>query len=123
MAKFASRLKQLRTTRGLTQKELGEVLNVSQNAIYNWETGHREPNIDIIEQIAAFFGVSASYLMGWNENKPQQTSYYLNDDARDLAQFLYENPDYKVLFDASRKISKKDIEFVKEMLDRFKQHE
>lgn len=123
MAKFASRLKQLRTTRGLTQKELGEVLNVSQNAIYNWETGHREPNIDIIEQIATFFGVSASYLMGWNENKSQQTSYYLNDDAKDLAQFLYENPDYKVLFDASRKINKNDIEFVKEMLDRFKQHE
>lgn len=35
-----------------------------------------------------------------------------------MAQFLYENPDYKVLFDASRKVKKEDIEFVKEMIDR-----
>lgn len=44
--------------------------------------------------------------------------YYLDDDARDMAQFLYENPDYKVLFDASRKVKKEDIQFVKEMIDR-----
>ena len=50
-------------------------------------------------------------------------SYYLNDEARDLAQFLYENPDYKVLFDASRNVKKDDIEFVKQMLDRFKEQE
>lgn len=35
-----------------------------------------------------------------------------------MAQFLYENPDYKVLFDASRKVKKEDIQFVKEMIDR-----
>ena len=35
-----------------------------------------------------------------------------------MAQFMYENPDYKVLFDASRKVKKEDIEFVNEMIDR-----
>jgi hypothetical protein len=44
--------------------------------------------------------------------------YYLDDDARDMAQFMYENPEYKVLFDASRKVKKEDIQFVKEMIDR-----
>ena len=37
----------------------------------------------------------------------------------DRAEFLHKNPDYKVLFDASRKVKKEDIEFVKQMLDRF----
>ena len=32
-----------------------------------------------------------------------------HDDARDIAQFLYENPEYKVLFDASRNVKKEDI--------------
>ena len=44
MADFANRLKQLRLSKGLTQKELGNLLNVSQNAIFNWENnkrGHR----------------------------------------------------------------------------------
>ena len=44
--------------------------------------------------------------------------YYFNNDARDLAQFVFENPEYKVLFDASRKVKKEDIEFVKQMIDR-----
>ena len=44
--------------------------------------------------------------------------YYLNEDARDMAQFLFENPEYKVLFDASRKVKPEDIQFVKEMIDR-----
>ena len=46
--------------------------------------------------------------------------YYLNDDARELAQFMFENPEYKVLFDASRKVKKADIEFVKQMIDRIR---
>lgn len=50
-------------------------------------------------------------------------SYYINDDAKDIAQFLYENPDYKVLFDASRKVKKEDIQFVKDMIDRLSKNE
>ena len=50
--------------------------------------------------------------------KRQDNIYYLDDDAREMAQFMYENPSYKVLFDASRKVKKEDIEFVKEMIDR-----
>ena len=50
----------------------------------------------------------------------ESAPYYLNDDAREMAQFMFENPEYKVLFDASRKVSKADIETVKTILDRFK---
>lgn len=49
-----------------------------------------------------------------------ESIYYLNDDARDLAQFMFENPKYTVLFDASRKVKKEDIEFVKHMIDRMR---
>ena len=49
--------------------------------------------------------------------------YYLNDDAREMAQFMFENPEYKVLFDASRKISKEDIETVKTIMDKFRRHD
>ena len=53
------------------------------------------------------------------ENKNETyNSYYLDDDAKELAEFMLENPEYKVLFDATRNVSREDIEFVKEMLDR-----
>ena len=44
--------------------------------------------------------------------------YYFNEDARELAEFMFKNPEYKVLFDASRKVKKEDIDFVRQMIDR-----
>lgn len=55
MSNFPSKIKKLRTEKGLTQKQIAESLNVSQNAIYNWENGKREPNLDMIKQIAKYF--------------------------------------------------------------------
>lgn len=52
MSEFAQRLKQLRIEKGITQKELADIVNVSQNAIYNWENGKREPSIDMISKLA-----------------------------------------------------------------------
>ena len=72
---------------------------------------------DRLQKIAEHFNVSVDYLMTGEETK-EGTHYYLNDDAREMAQFMFENPEYKVLFDASRKVKKEDIEFVKEMIDR-----
>lgn len=62
---FPQRLKQLRTIRKVTQKELADYLHVSQNAVFNWENGKREPSIDVIKKIADYFGVSYSSMMGW----------------------------------------------------------
>ena len=87
-----------------------------------YETGAREPDYETLEMIADFFNVDIDYLLG-RTNKTTilpESTYYLNDDARDLAQFMFENPEYKVLFDASRKVKKEDIEFVKQMIDRMR---
>lgn len=66
------------------------------------------------------FHVNTDYLLGRESSAAPEShrQYYLNDDARDMAQFLFENPEYKVLFDASRKVKKEDIDFVKQMIDR-----
>ena len=59
---FKDRLKSLRKERGLTQQKLANLLHVSQNAVYNWENGIREPNIDTIQQIAKFLECDISEL-------------------------------------------------------------
>ena len=84
-----------------------------------YENGEREPSFELLEIIADYFNVDMNYLLGKkesSENIPQ--GYYLNEDARDMAQFLFDNPEYKVLFDSTRKVKKEDILFVKEMIDR-----
>ncbi len=119
MVKFANVLKGLRIKSGLTQQEMADKLNISRSSIGMYENGEREPSFELLEIIADYFNVDMNYLLGKkesSENIPQ--GYYLNEDARDMAQFLFDNPEYKVLFDSTRKVKKEDILFVKEMIDR-----
>lgn len=76
---------------------------------------------DRMKKIADYLGVNVSDLMENTDvqNIGQHGEYYLNEDARELAQFLMENPAYKELFDASRKVKASDIVIVKQLLDRF----
>lgn len=46
-------------------------------------------------------------------------TYYLDDESRSMAEFLFENPSYKVLFDASRKVKPEDIKKVAAMIKAF----
>lgn len=122
MGNFQNVFKQLRISSGLTQQEVANKLGISRSTIGMYETGAREPDYATLETIADFFNVDIDYLLG-RTNKTTvlpESTYYLNDDARDLAQFMFENPEYKVLFDASRKVKKEDIEFVKQMIDRMR---
>ena len=63
MPDFQTKLKQLRIESGLTQKQLAESLNVSQNAVYNWENGKREPSLDMIKKIAKTFDIALYVLL------------------------------------------------------------
>lgn len=76
---------------------------------------------DRMKKIADYLGVNVSDLMEDTDvpKNGQRDEYYWNEDARDLAQFLMENPAYKELFDASRKVKASDITIVKQLLDRF----
>jgi transcriptional regulator with XRE-family HTH domain len=88
-------------------------IGVKQNTFSDWVNAKTYPRIDAIEKLATYFHISKADLV-----EDKEETYYLNDDAKDLAEFLFHNPDYKVLFDASRKVKPKDIEFVKNMIDR-----
>lgn len=123
MGNFANVFKDLRVKSGLTQQEMADRLKISRSSIGMYENGEREPSFELLEAIADYFNVDMNYLLGkkeLSENIPQ--GYYLNEDAKSMAQFLYENPAYKVLFDASRKVKPEDIQFVKEMINRMTNH-
>ncbi len=61
---FAERLRDLRTERGLSQRELAKLVNLSCSAIQQWESETRVPNAEAIVAIAKFFSVSSDYLLG-----------------------------------------------------------
>ena len=44
--------------------------------------------------------------------------YYDDPETRELVEFLHKSPEYKVLFDAAKRVPPEDIEFVRQMLDK-----
>jgi bacteriophage CI repressor helix-turn-helix domain len=63
VTEFGARLKDLRTTRGLTQEKLAEQLGISWDHLCRVERGNRSCSIDLIIEIAVYFGVSTDYLL------------------------------------------------------------
>ena len=73
-------IKELRKLEGLTQQELAEKLGVSQNAIHNWETGKREPSIEMIRQIANALNTTPDVLL-WGEDTANKINEVANVKA------------------------------------------
>lgn len=64
METLGERLRELRTDKGLTQKELGEKIGYAQSTIVYWENNENEPTATAIKKLCRFFGVSADFLIG-----------------------------------------------------------
>lgn len=62
------RLKVLRIQKGLTQKQLAELLGIDRTSIVKYETGKNGPTSEILERLADIFNVSVDYLLGRSES-------------------------------------------------------
>ena len=111
------RIKSLRQAKGYSQEQLAKMVGYAdKTSIARIEAG----KIDLPQsKIVAFsnaLDTTVSYLLDGNNT---ENEYYLDDESKEAAQFLFDNPEYKVLFDASKKVKKEDIDFVKKMIDKF----
>ena len=75
------RLKELRKRENITQVQFAKIFDISAGTIAMWETGKREPSIDMLVKIANYFDVSVDYLLGKTNKK---TPADLADNERDL---------------------------------------
>lgn len=77
--RFGDILKQLREEKGITQKELGKYINVSDRVIGYYESNNRFPKDEtILINIAKYFNVSLDYLVGLSIDKKSINSTKTN---------------------------------------------
>lgn len=57
-------IKKLRLDKGLTQREVADIINIRQASYSKYETGDSQPKIETIIFLADFYGVSTDYLLG-----------------------------------------------------------
>lgn len=61
---FAENLKMLRKWKGIGQRELASILQISTKTVSHWETGYTEPSIAQLIAMADYFDISIDELVG-----------------------------------------------------------
>ena len=118
---FINRLKSIMSERKITQSELSKRTGIRQSSISDWLNGRYEPKQDKIYLIAQALGVSPSWLLGYDEPTSNQTEgYYVDPETAEFAEYLRTRPEARLLFSASRGISKEDMEKAVEYIELLK---
>lgn len=109
----------LRDKKGYKDADVAKATGITKSTFSDWKSGRSNPKNDKLQKIAAFLGVSVDYFTSGEEKRP--AAYYLDEETRDIAQEIFENPDLKSLFDMSRKMTpdrlKAHLEFMKKLED------
>lgn len=119
---IGDRIKSRREELGWTQEELAMKMGYkSKSTINKVEMGKVDVSQKKIPQYAKVLMTTEKYLMGWDEAVPtsgQESEYYLDEETRELLQFLDENPEYKRILSSSRKLKPEDLMIIKAMIER-----
>ena len=62
--KIGARIRKLRLSAGMTQRDLAQRINVGNTTLSQYESGARVPSDEVKIKIASVFGVSVDYLLG-----------------------------------------------------------
>ncbi len=97
-------LKTLREIHNLSQKELGEQLDVSDTMISMYEQNKKQPSLTTITKMATYFNVSVDYLIGLKEQDDE-----MPEKIRAVARGIMELPEEnrKLAINIIKSLSKK----------------
>ena len=68
MIEYTERLRKLREFEKINQTEIAKELGVSQNTYSQYETGARQPSLEMLIKLAEFYFVSVDYILGLTDN-------------------------------------------------------
>ena len=110
-------LKALRKSKGLTLSELAEKLNVSPSTILRWENGDiANMRRDRIALLAKALEIKPTDLLDLTDNG----GYYIDPTVNEYAEQLNTNPNMRLLFEATKDMTKEDIDYVVDLVNRLK---
>lgn len=90
---FSKNLKDLRLKANLTQAQIAQELDITQQSYQKWESGKSKPTLNTLEMFSDFFGVSIEELLSngtvriesiLNADKISYMSQLLSDETVEL---------------------------------------
>ena len=71
--KLSIRLRELREKKNLLQKDIAKLLNITTSAYGYYEQGKRDPDTQVINLLADFYGVSSDHILGRKNNSTSES--------------------------------------------------
>lgn len=104
-----NRLKELRKTKGISQKEFSKEHNIPLRTLQSWENGESQIKADRGQQLAKYFNVSVGYLLGYEEfYKIEKEALESSADIREKLN----DPNYNRIISEYNENNKKNGKFV-----------
>ena len=105
---FKNRLKEARSSKGLTQEQLGLQLNIAKSTVAGYERGSSEPDMAKLQKIMQILQVDANFL--FQDEMLEQGS--LNDVS---AEMCLQPAEKKLIYDY-RKLSTEGQEYIQKTM-------
>ena len=114
-------IKNRRIELGLTLKEVATAVGVSEGTVSRWESGNiTNMKRNKIAALAKTLQIPPTTIMGWEDDTQKHQEYYLNPATAKLAQEIHDDPELRILMDASRDLEPEDIKFVVDLVKKLK---
>lgn len=124
---FIEKLDQLLKDNKINKNILSRETGIPYTTIDSfYKKGADNIKLSNLKKIADYFNVSLDYLVDDNNkveyiySDQKNNNYYISEDTAEYAQEIASNKELRMLFDASRNVSKEDLEFVVEMVKKLK---
>lgn len=121
MSSISQRLYDSIKRKGYSYGELAKLTGIPKSAIQRYATGET-PKIpmDRLQLMAEALGVSAQYLMGWDEEEPKEDLVNGDPELTEILQRAKDDPNIRMLFSVTKNATPEDIEMAIKIIQRFK---
>lgn len=103
---------ELRDSKRLKDSDVSKLSGVSKSTFSDWKSGRSAPKPDKMQKIADALGVPVSYFYD------EEEGHYIDPEVIALAHEMATRPELKVLLSASRDVSKEDLEFINQLVQK-----
>ena len=79
---FAETLRKLRTEKGLSQRELADLMYVNRSTVARWENGNRMPDALMISRLSRCLGIDVNTLLRAAEESDDSPNVIMVDDRK-----------------------------------------
>lgn len=114
MTSLGKRLVALREARGLKQKDVAEALKIAPNTLSRYESDERVPDLQMLTQLAEYYGVSVDYLATGRTETGEQVPWWERErfpEGVDLEKLIQEEQNIRLMGDPLNKESKDEVLF------------